>query len=158
MHVRAMAPDDAETVAAIYNEGIRGRQATFVTDERTPEQVADWVGDDHPALVAERDGVVVGWIKLGPHSTSRSYAGVAEFAIYVAGDARGAGVGRALLEAAAEVARDNGCWKLVAKVFPENGPSVALMRACGFRDVGTHLRHGRLDGEWRDVLVLERPL
>lgn len=160
MQVRPMQSGDAEAVAAIYNEGIRGRGATFQTRERTPAQVAAWVeeGDRYPVVVGERDGEVVGWARASSYSAVGAYGGVGELAIYVASAARGGGAGRTLVGALCDACVRQGYWKLIAKVFPENEASVALLRGCGFREVGLHVRHGRLDGEWRDVLLLERSL
>ena len=158
--LREMRADDLPAVAAIYNEGIAGRMATFETEPRSPEHLGGWIEESatFPALVAERDGRVIGWARVGPYSERGVYAGVGECAVYVAAEARGEGVGRRLIDGLAEESERRGYWKLIAKVFPENEPSVALMRACGFGDVGLHRRHGRLDGEWRDVLLMERSL
>jgi L-amino acid N-acyltransferase YncA len=155
-----MEPGDAEAVAAIYNEGIRGRGATFQTVERSADDIAPWLdeGDRYPVIVGERDGRVVGWARVGSYSDFWAYAGVGELAIYVSADARGGGVGRALVDALADSARERGYYKLIAKVFPANETSIALLHRCGYRDVGLHLRHGQLDGEWRDVLLLEKSL
>jgi L-amino acid N-acyltransferase YncA len=160
MRVREMEPADAEAVAAIYNEGIRGRGATFQTEERAASDLEPWVAEAEtwPVLVAENGGRIVGWTRASRYSDFARYGGVGELAIYVAATARGGGVGRALVEALADAARERGFSKIVAKVFPENEASIALLRGCGFRVVGTHLRHGQLDGRWRDVLVLERSL
>ena len=98
---------------------------------------------------------VVGWAALTPVSRRAVYAGVADLSVYVAGTARGRGVGRALLAALVESARAGGLWTLQAGVFPENEPSLALHRSLGFRDVGVRERIGRLDGVWRDVVLLE---
>jgi len=160
MRVRGMQASDAEAVAAIYNEGIRGRGATFQTVERSVGDVAGWPeeSDRYPVVVAEADGEVVGWARASSYSGFEAYAGVGELAIYVTGSARGSGVGRALVDGLAGAARERGYWKLIAKVFPTNDGSIRLLHRCGYRDVGLHLRHGQLDGEWRDVLLLEQPL
>ena len=160
MHVREMQATDADAVAAIYNEGIRGRGATFQTRERTAGDVRGWVDEAArwPVLVAEQDGAVVGWARASRYSDFEKYDGVGELGIYVTASARGAGVGRQLVDALAEIARERGFWKLIAKVFPQNEASIALLRGCGYREVGVHLRHGQLDGEWRDVMLLEQPL
>jgi L-amino acid N-acyltransferase YncA len=110
-------------------------------------------------LVAELDGAVAGWAGFSAYDDPADYyAGVAESALYVDRAARRRGVGRALLEALAVEAATGGRYKLIAKVFTTNEPSIALFRACGWRDVGVHRRHGRLDGEWKDVLVMEKLL
>lgn len=160
MTVRSMAAADAEAVAAIYNEGIRGRGATFRTEEQGAADVGPWAAalDRHPVVVVERTGRVLGWARAGPYSQFPPYAGIGELAIYVTAAARGRGVGRDLVEGLEAAARACGYWKLVAKVFPANEASIALLHSCGWRDVGLHLRHGQLDGEWIDVLLLERSL
>lgn len=158
MNVREAREGDAETIAAIYAEGIAGRGATFVTTPPEPGTVRAWLRRRGPFLVAERDGQVVGWAAVSEYSDVPAYAGVGEFAIYVASRARGQGIGRGLLGALCEAAAAGGRHKLVGKIFPENTGSLALCRACGFETVGTHRRHGRLDGEWRDVVVVERLL
>jgi L-amino acid N-acyltransferase YncA len=160
MRIREMQHADAEAVAAIYNEGIRGRGATFRTQELTAADIAPWADqiERFPAVVAERDGDVLGWARAGLYTDFAPYAGVGELAVYVAAGARGTGVGRELIQGLEALARERGHWKLLAKVFPENEGSVGLLHACGWRDVGLHLRHGNLDGVWRDVLVLEKSL
>ena len=151
--IRPATTADAPAVAAIYNQGIADRQATFETEPRRPGDLqADLL------LVSERDGRVVGWAAVAAYSDRCVYAGVGEYTIYVDRAARGAGLGRDLLEALAAAAREAGYYKLVGKLFTTNAASIALARRCGFREVGVHERHGRLDGEWRDVLVVERSL
>ena len=159
MLVRPGEPADAAAIAAIYNEGIADRQATFETDERGPEDVLGWLGDGAPPLlVAENAGAVVGWARAGAYSDRCAYAGIGEYAVYVRRAARGNGVGRELLEALARDAEARGYHKLLSRIFPENEASLALARACGFREVGVHRKHGRLDGVWRDTVVVERLL
>jgi L-amino acid N-acyltransferase YncA len=150
-----MTEHDWKVVAAIYEDGIRTRTATFET------AVPDWkhwdeTHLDEPRLVAEQDGAVLGWAALSSTSTRPVYAGVAEVSVYVAEDARGRGIGSALLEALVERSEAAGIWTLQAGVFPENRASLALHRACGFRTVGIRERIARLDGAWRDVVLLER--
>jgi L-amino acid N-acyltransferase YncA len=158
--IRAAEPADAEAIAAIYNQGIAERQATFQTRPHDPGEVelkTEQRGGQ--LIVAESDGEVVGWAGwVGYDDPAEHYAGIAECAVYVDRGARGRGIGAALLEDLAGEASKVGVHKLVAKIFTTNEASVALFRHGGFREVGTHLRHGRLDGEWKDVLVMERTL
>ena len=154
MLVRPLQPDDYPAVAAVFAEGIATGQATFET------QVPSWETWDAAHLpdhrfVAELDGDVVGWVAVVPYSRRAVYRGVGEESVYVAERARGRGVGRALLEAVIESARAGGLWTLQAGVFPENGGSLALHRALGFREVGVRERIGNLNGAWRDVVLFE---
>jgi L-amino acid N-acyltransferase YncA len=154
--VRAARESDAGMIASIYNDGIAGREATFETE---PRRGADFheriISGRSPLLVADLDGRLVGWAGLAPYSERAAYAGIAECSIYVASDARGRGVGTELCQRLAQEAAGCGLWKLMGKVFPENLACVRMVGRCGFREVGLHCRHGRLDGEWRDVLLVE---
>lgn len=157
--VRAATRDDAAAIAAIYNDGITGRMATFETRPRTADDVAAWFDEPrYPRLVAERDGRVVGWVAASGYRARECYAGIAEFSVYVAASERGRGVGDALLGRFLPACEAAGFWKVLSRIFPENRASRALCRRHGFREVGTYERHGRLDGEWRDVVIVERLL
>jgi phosphinothricin acetyltransferase len=107
-------------------------------------------------LVAELDGRTAGWAALSSMSSRHCYRGVAENSVYVASWAQGRGVGRALLQELIGRSEAAGIWTLVAGIFPENKASVRLHLGCGFRLVGVRERLGELNGEWRDVLLLER--
>ena len=153
--VEALTAGDWPAVSAIYADGIATRGATFETE--VPSWDAwDAAHLDAHRLVARSDGGVLGWAALSAYSDRCAYTGVAEVSVYVAEGARGRGVGRTLLEALIESAEAAGIWTLQAGVFPENLASLNLHRACGFRVVGVRERIGQLDGEWRDVVLLER--
>jgi L-amino acid N-acyltransferase YncA len=159
MQIRAARADDAAAIAEIYNIGIRERTSTLETRERDPAEIAERIGSErHPVLVAEVDGGVAGWAATSEYSGREVYAGVAECSVYVDPHLRGRGVGTALLEALADDAARRGFHKLIGKLFATNEPSTRLMERGGFRVVGTHERHGKLDGEWRDVILVERLL
>jgi phosphinothricin acetyltransferase len=148
---------DAATIAEIYNQGIRDRCATFETDERTAADVEGWLGvPKNPLIVAERHDVVVGWSRATEYRQRKAYDGVREFSVYVGKSARGTGVGVVLLHSLIAECERLGYYKLVSRIFPENVASRALCRATGFREVGTYVRHGQLDGQWRDVVIVER--
>jgi L-amino acid N-acyltransferase YncA len=154
MLVRLLEPGDYPAVAAIFAEGIATGLATFETE------VPSWQEWDVAHLaehrfVAELNGEVVGWVAVVPYSRRDVYRGVGEESVYVADHARGRGVGRALLEALIESAEDGGLWTLQAGIFPDNVASLELHRRLGFREVGVRERIGQLEGEWRDVVLLE---
>jgi phosphinothricin acetyltransferase len=152
---------DAAAIAAIYNEGIADRVATFETEPRTVAQISAQLaekGDRFPTLVAEQDGQVVAWAGAGAYRSRPAYAGVAEHSVYVARSARGKGAGRVVLEAFCRTYAERGFWKIVSRIFPENTASLALHERCGFRVVGVYERHGKLEGAWRDCVIVERLL
>lgn len=151
--IRAAEPRDAEAIAAIYNQGIEERQSTFETRPRT---AADFARPEPPFLVAEEEGAVAGWARLVRYNPRECYSGVGEASVYVDRAARGRGIGRLLFDALADAAERAGYWKIVGGLFPENEASLALCRAAGCREAGLFRRHGRLDGEWRDVLYVEK--
>jgi len=159
--IRLATKADAGAIAAIYNEGIADRIATFETEPRTAEQIATQLAEKserYPTVVVERDGQVVAWASAGPYRSRSAYAGVAEHSVYVARAARGTGAGRAALDALCRVYAERGFWKILSRIFPENGASLALHERCGFRVVGVYRRHGKLDGEWRDCVIVEKLL
>ena len=155
MLIRALTRADWPAVAAIYAEGIATRNATFETSAPAWESWDASHLTDH-RLVAEEGGRVVGWAALSPVSDRCCYAGVAENSVYVAAEARGRGIGRALLEQLISATEAAGLWTIETGIFPENEASVALHERCGFRVVGVRKRLGQLEGVWRDVLLLER--
>ena len=157
--VRPAREADAEAIAAIHNQGIAERTATFETRPTDPGRVAELITHWVLCLVHEGAAGVDGFAKVGSYDDrSHYYEGVGEATIFVERGARGRGVGRALLSALADAAAERGFHKLVAKVIAENEASLRLFRSSGLRVVGTHRRHGQLDGEWRDVVVVERSL
>jgi len=158
--VRAARHADAPAIAAIYNEGIRGRTSTFLTRERTVADIEEWFAleDRYPILVAEREDRVVGWVKASSYRAREHYAGIAEFSVYVASGERGRRVGDTLLRVFLPALERVGFWKVVSRIFPENTASRALCRRHGFREVGVYERHAQLDGVWRDVVIVERLL
>lgn len=156
--VRDARLGDERAIADIYNEGIRERVATFETEERTPDGVRVWFDDLLPVLVAERQGRIVGWARISPYSTRPAYRGVGEHAVYVARAGRRAGVGLRLLDALATAAQGVGLHKLTGRIFTDNTASLDLHAAAGFDAIGTHRRHAKLDGQWKDCVVVERLL
>jgi phosphinothricin acetyltransferase len=156
--IRAAVRADAAAIADIYNQGIAERGATFETEPRTAADIEARIdeGVRFPMLVAEADGEVIGWAGASSYRPRACYAGSGEVSVYLDRTARGRGVGRQLLAALIDSARERGYWKLVSRVFPFNTASRALCRACGFREVGVYERHGCLDGKWLDVVIVER--
>jgi L-amino acid N-acyltransferase YncA/DNA-binding transcriptional ArsR family regulator len=152
---RPVTEDDMAAVLAIYDEGLATRNATFETRLPTAEQLRErWL----PGLawVAELDGQVVGWTAITPVSTRECYAGVGESSVYVTEAARGRGVGKALLFTQVTEADKAGLWTLQTSIFPENRASLALHHSAGYRTLAVRTRIAKLEGVWRDTVLLER--
>ena len=155
IQIRVLVDADWPVVRAIYLEGIATGNATFETE--APAWAA-WDAAHFPAprLVAVSDETIIGWAALTRVSTRMVYAGVAEVSVYVANDARGSGVGGALLEKLVSESEANDIWTLQASIFPENTASLRLHKSCGFREVGRRERIGKMNDIWRDTVLLER--
>lgn len=155
MTIEPLRAEHWPEVAQIYADGIATKNATFETE------VPSWESWDSSHLAEHRfvallEGRVVGWVAVSPVSSRCVYAGVVENSVYVAADARGRGIGRALLEALIASTESAGVWTIETGVFPENDASVRLHKSVGFEVLGRRKRIGRLDGVWRDVLFIER--
>ena len=161
MTARSATPGDADAIARIYNEGIEDRVATFETRLRAGEDVRAWFDGAHPIVVVEdgdvvEDGGVVAFAATFQYRPRQCYAGIAEASVYVARAYRHRCAGRIALQALIEAAKEAGFWKLLSRIFPENTASLGLVRQLGFREVGIYEKHGRLDGRWRDLVIVER--
>jgi L-amino acid N-acyltransferase YncA len=155
---RAATAADAAAIARIYNEGIEERIATFETRPRTAADVEKWFDGVHPIVVIDDGGEVIAFASTSTYRPRECYAGIAEFSVYALRSARGRGAGKAAMVALIDAARKAGFWKLVSRVFVENSASRGVLKSVGFREVGTYERHAKLDGVWRDVVIVERLL
>ena len=159
MKARPATREDAAAIACIYNQGIEDRIATFETRMRSEEDILAWFVSPYPVVVVEDEEngeEIVAFGSTSAYSTRECYSGVAECSVYVKRDTRGHGIGRMALEELLRVAETAGFWKLTSRVFVENAASRKLIRSLGFREVGVHEKHAKLDGTWRDVIVVER--
>lgn len=159
--VRPAVRDDAEAIARIYTQGIEERIATFETEPRSTADMLAYLAERdgrYPVVVAEHAGQVVAWAAAGSYRSRECYAGVCEFSVYADRAARGTGAAQAALQALIDACTAAGFWKLVSRIFPENERSRGLCRKVGFREVGVYYRHAKLDGEWRDTVIVERLL
>ncbi len=153
--IEKMTDADWDAVRAIYLEGIATRNATFETESPSWDT---WNNNHRPdcRLVARSNEKVLGWAVLSLVSRRPVYSGVAEVSVYVAADARGMGVGKALLGSLINAPEKAGIWSLQAGLFKENSASITLHKGVGFREIGFQERKGSMDGVWRDVLLMER--
>ena len=155
--VRPMCPEDADQVLAVYQAGLDAGDASFET------AVPSWADFDAARLpghrhvaTADDTAELQGWVAAGPVSSRGAYAGVVEHSVYVTPEARGRGVGGALLRALIGSTEAAGIWTIQSGIFPENTASLRLHVREGFRVVGVRERIGHLNGRWRDVVLVER--
>jgi L-amino acid N-acyltransferase YncA len=159
--IRAAEAADAEAIAAIHNQGIVDRIATLDTSLRTPAGTHEWLAGReprHPVIVAEVNGTVVGWASLNRFNSRSAYDHVADFSVYVERAWRGRGVGGRLLERLIATAREIGFHKMVLSALARNAAGVGLYTKAGFDRVGIYREMGQLDGEWVDVVIMEKLL
>jgi phosphinothricin acetyltransferase len=163
--IRLAEAADASAICEIHNEGILDRLATLDTVLRTPDATRQWLaerGARHPVIVAEHPpqpgGEIVGWGSLNRFNPREAYDGVADFSVYVGRAWRGQGIGRQLLDRLIELARATNHHKMVLAALSHNRPGIALYTRAGFERVGIYRQHGRLDGKWVDVIVMEKLL
>ena len=154
---RAARRADASAITEIYNQGIEDRVATFETELRTVADIEAWFGSAY-AVVAVTDAAdgVMGYAVAHPYADRCCYRGIGKFSVYVRRDARSQGAGQVAMAALLDAARDQGLWKLLSRVFPENRASLNLMARMGFKEIGVHEKHGKLDGIWRDTVIIEQ--
>lgn len=158
IHSRAATQNDIPSITDIYNQGIEDRNATFETRLRSTADVESWFDGVHPIVVVEVDGKVQAFAATSGYRPRECYAGIAEFSVYVAREARGHKLGEIAMQALLAASEKAGFWKLLSRVFPENQASLKMLSRVGFREVGIYHNHGKLEGVWRDVVVVERLL
>jgi phosphinothricin acetyltransferase len=155
--VRPARAEDAPAITEIYNQGIEDRIATFETEPRAVSDIEPWFAHAHAFVsVTDSDHAVVGYAVAHPYSDRCCYQGIGEFSVYVRRSHRGRGIGQIAMAALIEAARADGLWKLMSRIFPENRASLGLMARMGFDEIGVHRNHGKLDGVWKDCVIVER--
>ncbi len=150
-----MQPGDWNAVKQIYEEGIATGNATFQQQAPCWE---DWNNGhlQHSRIIAKEIDIILGWAALTPVSGRCVYAGVAEVSVYLSFRARGKGLGKQLLQRLIEESESNNIWTLQSGIFPENIASIKIHETCGFHIVGTREKIGKMNGSWRDVILMER--
>ena len=161
LKIRPARIDDAKEIARIYNQGVQDRAATFENAYVTPEERYIWLvarPELYPVLVAEVKHTLMGWASLTPYSPRHCYDGIAELSLYIDRSLRGHGVGQELMKAMQNIAREKGYHKLIGRVMADNEPARKLCQLMGWKEVGVHEKHGKLGGEWHDLVLVEYPI
>jgi phosphinothricin acetyltransferase len=151
-----MTDEHAGPVLEIYRLGIATGNATFETEPPAWAKFTTTRLPEHRFVALDDTDRVAGWVACSPVSDRCVYAGVVEHSVYVHPDARGKGIGKALLNALIAATEAAGIWTIQSGIFPENTASAALHAVCGFRTVGVRHRIGQHHGRWRDVVLIER--
>lgn len=155
MDITQMNPQDWPEVKRIYEAGIATGNATFQTEAPSWE---DWdkAHVEDPRLIAIDNNKILGWAALTPVSSRCVYAGVGEVSVYVDPGVQGKGIGKLLLGELIRHSEQKGFWTLQAGIFPENKASIKIHEDLGFRIIGRRERIGKMNGVWRDTVLLER--
>lgn len=159
--IRKASEEDLEIILSIYNQGIADRIATLESEEKDYTYIRKWF-DEHQGryavLVAALGEHIIGWASLNRYSNRSAYDGVADLSIYIERSFRGKGVGKVLLKNLEEVARSQRFYKILLFTFPFNGLGQGLYKKCGYREVGVFHNQGILDGNFVDVMAMEKIL
>ena len=156
VQIEALLSEHWEAVRRIYESGIASGNATFQRTTAATWQLWDEGHLSHSRFVALVAGKVAGWVALSPTSSKEHYRGVCELSIYIDPDNQGKGIGRLLMEAVIQSSEAHGVWTLYSSTFPENKASLALQKKVGFREIGYRERIAKLNGIWRNTVLLER--
>jgi phosphinothricin acetyltransferase len=159
--IRDAIQSDIEEILGIYNEGIMDRVATLEINEKDRLYMTDWFNQHqgrYKVIVADLHEKVVGWASLNPYNSRKAYEGVADLSIYIKRESRGKGIGGKLLSSIQQKAIESQFHKIVLFTFPFNQLGQGLYRKQGFREVGIFQRQGKLDGNYVDVMAMEKLL
>lgn len=159
--VRQAALQDMGSILRIYNQGIEDRIATLETETKDSSYMKAWFNDHQgrfSVLVAERESEIIGWASLNPYSHRCAYSGVADLSVYIDRSYRGQGVGSFLLESLHRIAKENSFHKIVLFTFPFNQGGQSLYFKMGYRQVGVFEKQGIMNGEFIDVMIMEKLL
>ncbi|WP_456276256.1 arsinothricin resistance N-acetyltransferase ArsN1 family A [Bacillus sp. AK128] len=161
MLVREATINDLPTILKIYNQGIEDRIATLETELKDDQYMLNWFlqhGERYKVMVAEIDGHIAGWASLNPYNMREAYRGVADLSVYISRESRAKGVGTQLLDEIEKQACEQNFHKMILFTFPYNRLGQGLYRKRGFREVGVFRNQGILDGEYVDVMAMEKLL
>jgi L-amino acid N-acyltransferase YncA len=156
MKFRELTKGHWQVVKDIYEEGIATGNATFQSSAPTWDEWDNSHAKNSRIIALDDNGEILGWAALTPVSGRCVYAGVGEVSVYVSEKARGKGVGKALLGELIRQSEENGFWTLTAGIFPENEASLKIHKNVGFKVLGVREKIGKMNGQWRDTVLLER--
>ena len=160
--IEAAAPADIPAIAAILNDAIANSVAAWREAPMTEEEMAQWFegrSRDFAVLVARGvDGAVLGYASYGSFRSYSGYRHTVEHSVYVRGDARGRGIGSALLARLEERARAQGLHVMVGALEAGNAASLRLHAAQGFVETGRMPEVGRKFGRWLTLVFVQKIL
>lgn len=157
--VRPADRADVPAILGIYNEAVENTTASYDLAPVSLESRLTWF--DHkqeagwPVLVAEQDGMVVGWATYGPYREKAGYAGTVEHSVYVHAGGRGGGIGKALMAALIVDARERGLHVMLGAIDADNAASIRFHESFGFEVTGRLSQVGRKFDRWLDVVFMQ---
>ncbi|WP_326983712.1 GNAT family N-acetyltransferase [Chryseobacterium sp. MYb264] len=154
--LREMLPSDEARVLEIFKQGIEGGISSFETTVPTAEAWNMEYYNDCRWVLENETNEVIGWCALKPISKRESFKGVAEVSIYLDNNHQGLGLGSILLKKLILDSENHGFWTLQTNLFPENVSALKFHQKNGFRTVGVRKKLAKLNGEWKDVVMLEK--
>ncbi|WP_312075969.1 N-acetyltransferase family protein [Chryseobacterium sp.] len=154
--LREMRPGDEARVLEIFQQGIDGGIATFETESPSAEAWNMEFFNECRWILENDKNEIIGWCGLKPVSKRDCFKGVGEVSIYFDNEYQGKGLGSVLLKKLIVDSEEHGFWTLQANIFPENEASLKFHQKFGFRTVGVRKKLGKLNGEWKDVVMLEK--
>ena len=154
--------EDCSAIARIYNQGIKNQVATLETRLRTDNEMKEWLINKperfEVIVIENKNADISGWASLNLYNPRDCYRTIADISIYVDEKKQGQGLGKELLKGLTRTAKDQGFHKLVLKMLSSNTIAHQLYKSAGFRQVGVHYKHGRMNGEWIDIILMEKLL
>lgn len=159
--IRQANEHDIKSIQTIYNEGIEDRIATLETELKDDSYMKGWFNKHSGrfrVIVAEHKGKIVGWASLNQYNNRCAYDGVADLSVYISREFRGKGIGKKLLAEIESLAKENGFHKMILFTFPFNLLGQGLYKKMGYREVGVFKNQGILDGNFVDVMAMEKLL
>jgi len=157
--IREAKLNDLDEITSIYNWAILNTMATFDNEPKSLDEQKSWFyehGYKNPIIVAELDGIIVGWASLSKWSDRCAYSDTAEISLYIKNDFMSKGIGKKLIDYIIKKGKLVGLHVLIARITEGNENSVHLHETCGFKHIGIMREVGKKFGKILDVYLMQK--
>ena len=157
--IRKATLKDLDVITEIYNEAILKTVATFDMEPKTLEEQKEWFaghGSKNPILVADQNGLIVGWAALSMWSDRCAYSDTAEISLYVKEKYQNKGIGRRLIEAIIQEGQKSDIHTVIARITEGSEASIHLHESVGFFHIGIMKEVGFKFGKHLDVYLMQK--